>query len=152
MSEKVVVENRKARHDFFFEETFEAGMVLQGTEVKSLRAGKGNLQDSFARIENAEIFLWNMHISPYDQGNMNNHDPIRTRKLLMHKAEIKRLIGKTQEKGLTLVPVKIYFKRGKVKVLIALARGKKNYDKRQDLATKDAKREIEKAFKEKQRY
>ncbi len=152
MAEKVVVENRKARHDFFFEETFEAGMVLQGTEVKSLRAGKGNLQDSFARIENSEIFLWNMHISPYDQGNLNNHDPIRTRKLLMHKAEIKRLIGKTKEQGLTLVPVKIYFKRGKVKVLIALARGKKNYDKRQDLATKDAKREIEKAFKEKQRY
>jgi len=149
---QVVTENRKARHEFHFEETFEAGIVLQGTEVKSLRAGKANLQDSFARVEDGEIFLYNMHVSPYEQGNINNHDPKRTRKLLMHKMEIRRLIGKTKEKGLTLIPVKVYFKRGKAKVLIALAKGKKLHDKRQDLASRDAKREMEKAFKERQQY
>jgi len=149
---KVVTDNRKARHDYFIEETYEAGMALTGTEVKSLRAGRANLQDSFARVENGEVLLYNMHISPYDQGNRFNHDPKRVRKLLMHKAEIRRLIGKTQEKGLTLVPLKVYFNsRGLAKLELALARGKKLHDKREAMAERDAKREMAKALREKQK-
>ncbi|MDD4753437.1 MAG: SsrA-binding protein SmpB [Desulfitobacteriaceae bacterium] len=149
---KIVTDNRKARHEFFIVETYEAGMALQGTEVKSLRAGKANLQDAFARVENGEIYLYNMHISPYEQGNRFNHDPKRTRKLLMHKYEINKLFGKVREKGLTLVPLKVYFSRGRAKVELALAQGKKLYDKRDAQAEKDAKREMAKQFKEKQQY
>jgi SsrA-binding protein len=145
---KAITENRKARHDFHIEETYETGIVLVGTEVKSLRAGRANLKDSFARVDKGEIFLYNAHISPYDQGNRFNHDPLRTRKLLMHKHEIRKLIGQVHEKGLTLVPLKMYFKRGKAKVLIALAKGKKLYDKRDDMAARDAKREMEREFRE----
>ena len=150
--EKSVCENRKARHDYFIHETYEAGIALVGTEVKSLRAGKANLKDSFARIKNNEIYLDNMHISPYEQGNIFNHDPLRARKLLLHKAEIIRLASKVKEKGFTLVPLKVYFKRSHAKVLLGLATGKKNYDKRQALAEKAAKRDIERALKERQRY
>lgn len=149
---KVVANNRKARHEFFIEETYEAGLALTGTEVKSLRIGRANLQDSFARVENGEVLLYNMHISPYEQGNRFNHDPERVRKLLLNKSEIRRLIGKTQEKGLTLIPLKIYFNsRGLAKLELALAKGKKIYDKRATLAERDAKREMEKAFREKQK-
>lgn len=150
MSTKTI-ENRKARHDYHIEETFEAGIVLQGTEVKSLRAGQANLKDSFARVKDNEVYLVNMHISPYEQGNQFNHEPTRERKLLLHKSEIRKLIGKTKEKGLTLVPLKVYFTRGKVKVELALAKGKNLYDKRQDMAAKDAKREMERAFRERQK-
>lgn len=148
---KVVSDNRKARHDYHIEETYEAGIVLTGTEVKSLRAGKANLRDSFARIENGEVMLHNMHISPYEQGNRFNPDPKRTRKLLLHKHEINKLIGATQQKGLTLVPLKVYFTRGKAKIELALAKGKKIYDKREDIAARDAKREIERAFRDRQK-
>jgi len=148
---KIVAENRKARHDYHIHETFEAGIALTGTEVKSLRAGKANLKDSYARIDNSELMLHNMHISPYDQGNRFNHEPLRTRKLLMHRYEINKLVGKTQEKGYTLVPLKLYFTRGRAKVEIALATGKKNYDKRQDIAERDAKREIDRAFRDRQK-
>ena len=148
---KIITENRKARHDYHVEETFEAGIALAGTEVKSLRAGKANLKDSFARIDHGEMFLFNAHISPYEQGNRFNHDPLRTRKLLMHAHEIRKLIGKVQEKGLTLVPLKMYFKNGKAKVLLALAKGKKLYDKRDDMAARDAKRDMEIAFRERQK-
>lgn len=148
---KVVAENRKARHDYFIHESYEAGMVLTGTEVKSLRAGKANLRDSYARIENAEMMLHNVHISPYDQGNRFNQEPLRTRKLLMHKKEITKLLGQTQGKGYTLVPLKIYFTRGRAKVQIGLATGKKDYDKRQDLATRDAKREVDRALRDRQK-
>ncbi len=147
---KVVATNRKARHDYHIEETFEAGLVLTGTEVKSLRAGKVNLRDSFARIDRGEAFLYNMHISPYDFGNRWNHDPTRTRKLLLNKAEIRRLIGKIQQQGLTLVPLKVYFNdRGIAKVELAVARGKKKWDKREDIAKREARREVERAVKEK---
>ena len=147
MGIKIVAENRKARHDYFIEETFEAGLSLQGTEVKSLRAGKANLKDSFVLIRDGEAFVHNLHISPYEQGNRFNHEPTRSRRLLLHRHEINKLVGSIQQKGLTLVPLKIYFKRGKAKMEIALAKGKKLYDKRQDLATKDAKREMERAFR-----
>lgn len=148
---KVITDNRKARHDFHIEETFETGIVLVGTEVKSLRAGRVNLKDSYARVENGEIFLFNAHISPYEQGNRFNHEPLRTRKLLMNKYEIRKLIGQVHEKGLTLVPLKMYFKNGRAKVQLALAKGKKLYDKRDDMAARDAKREMEKAFRERQK-
>ncbi|MGE5583664.1 MAG: SsrA-binding protein SmpB [Bacillota bacterium] len=149
---KRIAENRRARHDYFIEETFEAGISLTGTEVKSLRLGKGNLQDSYAQISNNEVFLHNCHISPYDFGNRFNHDPLRTRKLLMHKEEIRRLFAKTREKGLTLVPLQMYFnEKGRVKLELALARGKKLYDKREDIAMRDAKRDIEKAIKQRMR-
>lgn len=128
-------------------ETYEAGLVLKGTEVKSLRAGKANLQDSFARIENSELILYNMHISPYEQGNRFNHEPKRPRKLLMHKREIMRLLGKTQEKGLTLIPLKVYFRGGWAKVELALARGKKVYDKREAIKAREARREMERVMK-----
>lgn len=144
---KVVTDNRKARHDYFIEETYEAGMALTGTEVKSLRAGKANLKDSYAQVENGEMFLFNMHISPYEQGNRYNVDPVRTRKLLLHKGEINRLFGKVKQQGLTLVPLKVYFKRGRAKIELALARGKKQYDKREALAEKDARREVERGMR-----
>lgn len=150
---KIVTENRKARHDYFIEETLEAGIVLTGTEVKSLRGGKANIKDSFARVENGEVVLYDMHISPYEQGNRFNHEPRRPRKLLLHKEEIRRLIGKTREKGLTLIPLRVYFNsQGRAKVELALARGKKLYDKREAIRERDAKREIEKAFREQQKY
>lgn len=148
---KVITENRKARHDYIIEESFETGIELKGTEVKSLRAGKANLKDSFAIIENGELYLHGMHISPYEQGNIFNVEPMRPRKLLMHKKEIMRLLGKTKEQGLTLVPLKAYFKKDKIKIELALAKGKKLYDKRDAAAEKTAKREIEKAMKERSR-
>ncbi|PRX28652.1 SsrA-binding protein [Orenia metallireducens] len=147
---KTVVTNRKARHEYHIEETYEVGIVLQGTEVKSIRAGRVNLKDSFARIENNEVFLYNLHISPYEQGNRYNHDPERVRKLLLHKNEIRKLIGKTQQEGYTLIPLKIYFTRQLVKIQLALGKGKNLYDKRQDLKRKSAKREIQRAFKDSQ--
>ena len=148
---KIITDNRKARHDYTIEESFEAGIELKGTEVKSLRAGRANLKDSFAIIENGELYLHGMHISPYEQGNIFNVDPMRPRKLLMHKKEILRLLGKTKEQGLTLVPLKAYFKKDKIKIELALAKGKKLYDKREAAAEKSAKREIEKAMKERSR-
>ena len=144
-----LITNRKARHDYHILETFEAGIALVGTEVKSLREGKGNLKDSFARVENGELFLYNMHISPYEKGNIFNEDPLRTRKLLMHKKEIHRLAGQVKEKGLTLIPLKVYLnERGLIKVELALAKGKALYDKREDIKRRDANREVEKAFKD----
>lgn len=152
MEPRKIAVNRRARHEYFIEETFEAGLVLTGTEVKSLRQGKGSLNESYAGIVNAEIFLYNCHISPYEAGNRFNHEPLRPRKLLLHKEEIKRLIGKTREKGMTLVPLSLYFdKNNRVKVELALARGKKLYDKRHELARRDAEREMERAMRNKQR-
>lgn len=145
---KIIVQNRKARHDFETLDTFEAGIELQGTEVKSLRLGKANLVDSYARVERGEVFLHNAHISQYTEGNRFNHDPVRKRKLLLHKSEINRLRGRVEEKGLTLIPLKLYFKRGRAKVELALAKGKREYDRRQDLAKRDAKRQVEQALKE----
>lgn len=143
------ITNRKARHEYHIDEKFEAGIALTGTEIKSIRAGKANLQDSYARVENGELILYNMHISPYEQGNRFNHEPKRPRKLLMHKREIMRLLGQTREKGYALIPLQLYFKRGWVKVELGLARGKKKYDKRQDIAARDAKREMDRAMKNK---
>ncbi|HHZ16745.1 MAG TPA: SsrA-binding protein SmpB [Clostridia bacterium] len=147
---KVVTENRKAYHDFFIEETYEAGIVLTGTEVKSLRAGKANLKDSYAQVQNGEMFLYNMHISPYEQGNRYNVDPVRPRKLLLHKKEIISLMGMVMQQGLTLIPLKVYFQRGRAKVALALARGKKLYDKRAAMAERDARREMERAARGKE--
>ena len=127
---------QKANHDYFIEETYEAGLVLQGTEIKSIRAGKVNLKDSFAKIERGEVFLHNMHVSPYEQGNRYNHDPLRTRKLLLHRKQISKLIGATKEEGYSLVPLKLYLKNGFAKVLIGIGKGKKKYDKREDLKKK----------------
>lgn len=149
---KTVTENRKARHDYFIEETYEAGIVLTGTEVKSLRAGKANLKDSYARVEHGEMYLCNMHISPYEQGNRFNVDPVRARKLLLHKGEINRIFGKVKQQGLTLIPLKVYFKRGRAKVELAVAKGKKLYDKREAIAQKDAEREVERAARGRDRY
>ncbi|MCW2602490.1 MAG: SsrA-binding protein [Pseudonocardiales bacterium] len=143
---KVIAQNRKARHDYAILDTFEAGLVLLGTEVKSLREGRASLVDGFATIDNGEIFLRGVHIPEYLRGSWTNHEPRRTRKLLLHKAEILRLIGKTKESGLTLVPLALYFTEGKVKVEIALAKGKKSYDKRQDLSKRDADREVSRAL------
>jgi SsrA-binding protein len=149
--EKVVAQNRKAYHDFFIEDTYEAGIVLTGTEIKSIRQGRANLKDSYARVENGELFLHNMHISPYEQGNRFNHDPRRTRKLLMHKSEILRLHGLSRERGYSLIPLRLYLKNGLCKVEVALAKGKKLYDKRAEIAKRDAAREIERAFRERQK-
>lgn len=150
---KVITDNRKARHDYFIEETYEAGIALKGTEVKSMRLGRVNLKDSYAHIQNGQLVLSNMHISPYDKASHFNHEPLRDRKLLMHKREIMRLWGKTREKGLTLVPLKLYFnEQNRVKVELGLAKGKKLYDKRQDLAKKDAERQIKRALSDKQKY
>lgn len=147
---KVLAQNKKASHDYFIEETYEAGIVLQGTEIKSIRAGRVNLRDSFARVEKGEVFVYGMHISPYEQGNRYNHDPLRPRKILLHKKEIDRLAGVTKEKGYALIPLKIYIKNGYAKVLLGVARGKKNYDKRESLKRREAAREIERAFKARQ--
>ena len=143
---KIITHNRKARHDYFIEDTIEAGIALQGTEVKSLRLGKVNISDSFAKIKDGEVFLHGMHISPYEQGNRFNHDPLRVRKLLLHKREINRLVGRTQEQGYTLIPLRLYFKRGKCKIELAVAKGKRKYDKRDAIAKKDAARRIERAL------
>lgn len=148
---KVITKNRKAYHDYFIEETYEAGIVLKGTEIKSIRAGKVNLKDSFAKIKDGEVFLMNMHVSPYEQGNRFNHNPTRTRKLLLHRREINKLIGKTKESGYALIPLKLYLKNGYCKVELALAKGKKKYDKREELKKKAAQREIERAFRERQK-
>jgi SsrA-binding protein len=145
--EKIICVNRKARHDYFIEETYEAGLVLKGSEVKSLREGKANLKDSYARIVRNEAFLLNVHISQYPAAHQFNHDPTRTRKLLLHKRQILRLGGKVAEKGLTLIPLKLYFKDGKAKVELGLARGKKLYDKRESLRKKAAQREVERSLK-----
>lgn len=145
----MVATNRKAHHDYFILERFEAGMVLVGTEVKSLRAGRANLREAFARVENGEVFLYNLHISPWDYGNRWNHEPTRTRKLLLHKDEIRRLVGKTREAGKTLIPLRIYFTpRGRAKVELALAQGKKLWDKRESIARRDEAREIQRRLKQ----
>ena len=143
---KIVAQNKKAYHDYFILDTYEAGIELQGTEIKSIRKGSVNLKDSFIRIRNDEAFIDNMHIAPYEQGNRFNHEPLRQRKLLLHKKEIKKLQKELKENGLTIVPTKLYFNTSKLKVEIALAIGKKLYDKRQDLKEKDSKRDIEKAL------
>lgn len=143
MSTKTVCQNKKARHDYFITESFEAGLVLLGAEVKSLRDGRANLVDSYAKIDQGEVYIHNMHISPYPFARQEALDPTRVRKLLLNKREIKRLIGKTVEKGFTLIPTKIYFSKGRAKVEIALAKGKRQYDKRQALKEKDMKREME---------
>lgn len=146
---KVVATNRKAYHDYFIEEKFEAGIVLKGTEVKSLRDRRVNLQDSYADVKEGEVFLHHCHISPYSHGNMMNHDPIRTRKLLLHRKEINKLLGKTQQKGLTLIPLRLYFsERGQVKVELGLAKGKKQHDRRESIKAREAGREVERAIKE----
>ena len=144
---KLIANNKKAYHDYFIEDKYEAGISLAGTEVKSLRMGKCSVKESFIRIEQGEVIIYGMHISPYEKGNIFNKDPLRVKKLLLHKYEINKLSGKVAEKGLTLVPLQVYFKEGKVKVEIGLARGKKLYDKRQDIARKDQRREAEKEFK-----
>lgn len=144
---KLIAQNKKAYHDYFIEETYEAGISLSGTEVKSLRAGKCNLKDSYVDFKNREAFIVNFHISPYEQGNIFNQDPIRPRKLLLHKTEINKLIGAATRDGFTIVPTKIYFKGGLVKLDIAVAKGKKLYDKRDSIKDREAKRDIEKAFK-----
>lgn len=150
MGKKLIAVNRKAGRDYEILESFEAGMVLKGTEVKSLREGHMSLKDSYARMQSGEMFLVNAHISPYSHGNLQNHDPLRERKLLLHKSEIKRLIGKTEEKGLTLIPLKVYFSRGCAKVELALARGKRSHDKRETIRRRDAEREIQRELKRKQ--
>lgn len=147
--EKPVATNRKAFHDYFIEERYEAGIMLQGTEVKSLREGRVNLQDSYASVRGSEVFLHQCHISPYSHGNIMNHDPTRVRKLLLHKTEIHKLLGKTQQKGLTLIPLRIYFsKRGYAKVELGLAKGKKLYDRRETIKSREAGREVQCAIKE----
>ena len=144
---KLIANNKKAYHDYFIEDTYEAGISLHGTEVKSLRMGKCSVKESFVRIENGEVFIYGMHISPYEKGNIFNKDPLRVRKLLLHKYEIRKLIGKMNQKGYTLVPLSVYFKGSLIKVEIALAKGKKLYDKRQDIAKKDQRRAAEREFK-----
>lgn len=144
--------NKKAYHDYFIEETYEAGIALHGTEVKSLRMGKCSIKESFVRIENEEVYIYGMHISPYEKGNIFNRDPLRVKKLLLHKSEIRKMKGKIAEKGYTLVPLKVYFNRSLVKVEIGLAKGKKLYDKRQDIAKKDQRREAERDFKVRNLY
>lgn len=144
---KQIANNKKAYHDYFIDETYETGVVLHGTEVKSMRMGKCSIKESFIRIENGEVFVYGMHVSPYEKGNIFNKDPLRVKKLLMHKYEINKLAGKVAEKGYTLVPLQVYFKDGKVKIEIGLARGKKLYDKREAIAKKDQRRETEREFK-----
>ena len=148
---KLVANNKKAYHDYFIEEKYEAGLGLHGTEVKSLRMGKGSIKEAFIRIEKGEVFIYGMHISPYEKGNIFNKDPLRVRKLLLHKQQIRKLIGNSAEKGYTLVPLQVYFKDGRAKIEIGLAKGKKLYDKRQDIAKKDQRREAEKELKVKLR-
>lgn len=145
--EKNITVNRKARHEYSILQTFETGIVLTGTEVKALRQGKANLVDSYANIEKGEVWLLSVNVSAYEQGNINNHEPTRPRKLLLNKSEIKKLIRKVKEKGLTLIPLRLYFKNGKVKVELAIAKGKKVYDKRESIAKRDFQREQERRFK-----
>jgi len=147
----IAAQNRKARHDYEILETLEAGIALQGTEVKSLREGKASLQDCYARVKEGQVFLYHFHISPYDKGNVYNHDPLRVRKLLLHRKEIRKLTGRVEEKGLTLVALKVYFKKGIAKVELALARGKKVYDKRESIAKRDAQREADRIHRGKLR-
>lgn len=144
---KLIANNKKAYHDYFIEEKYEAGLVLHGTEVKSLRMGKCSIKESFIRIENGEMYIYGMHISPYEKGNIFNKDPLRPKKLLLHKREIMKLLGKIKEKGYTLVPLQVYFTSGRAKIEIGLAKGKKLYDKRDDIAKKDQRRESERDFK-----
>lgn len=144
---KLVANNKKAYHDYFIEEKYEAGIVLHGTEVKSMRMGKCSIKEAFIRIENGEVYAYGMHISPYEKGNIFNKDPLRPKKLLLHKQQIRKLIGSSAEKGYTLVPLQVYFRDGRAKIEIGLARGKKLYDKRQDIAKKDQMREAEKELK-----
>ncbi|MBE5864202.1 MAG: SsrA-binding protein SmpB [Lachnospiraceae bacterium] len=144
---KLVANNKKAYHDYFIDETYEAGIALHGTEVKSMRLGKCSIKESFIRIENGEVYVYGMHVSPYEKGNLFNKDPLRVKKLLLHRAEINKLQGRIKEKGYTLVPLEVYFNEGKAKVQIGLARGKKLYDKRESIAKKDQMREAEKEFK-----
>jgi len=144
---KIIAENRKARHDYHIEDTYEAGMVLLGTEVKSMRNGRANLKDAYARIRNGEVYVHQMHIGPYPFAYYGNHEPLRQRKLLLNKTEIKKLIGKVNEKGYSLIPLNVYFKNGKVKMTLALARGKRQYDKRQSIRQRDQKRELDRAIK-----
>ena len=151
-SNRLIANNKKAYHDYFIEETYEAGIALHGTEVKSLRMGKCSIKESFVRIEKEEVFIYGMHISPYEKGNIFNKDPLRVKKLLLHKGEIRKMKGKIAEKGYTLVPLRVYFKGSLVKVEIGLAKGKKLYDKRQDIAKKDQRREAERDFKVKNLY
>jgi SsrA-binding protein len=146
---KILTENRKARHDYFIDDEYEAGMVLMGTEVKSLRLGRVNLKDSYAKIKNGEVFVHQMHIGQYPFAHYDNHDPLRPRKLLLHNHEIKKLIGKVQEKGYSLIPVRVYFKNGKVKMSLALARGKRKYDKREAIRNRDEKRDMQRSLKDK---
>jgi SsrA-binding protein len=146
-STKLIANNKKAYHDYFILDTYEAGIALHGTEVKSLRMGKCSVKESFIRVENGEVFIYGMHISPYEKGNIFNKDPLRPRKLLLHKAEINKMLGKTKEKGMAIVPLKVYFKGSLVKVEIGLARGKKLYDKRNDIAKKDQQGEAQRDFK-----
>ena len=145
-AERTVVANRRARHDYHLEETYEAGIQLVGSEVKSLREGRASLQDAYAKVRGGEVWLVNMHIALYPQAGPFNHDPLRARKLLLHKAEIRRLVGKVKERGYTLVPLRVYFRRGLAKVELALARGKKQYDKREDLARREAERQVARAL------
>ncbi len=146
-TQKLIANNKKAYHDFFIDETYEAGIALHGTEVKSMRMGKCSIKESFIRIEDGEVYVYGMHVSPYEKGNLFNRDPLRVKKLLMHRSEINKLQGRIKEKGYTLVPLQVYFSNGKVKVEVGLARGKKLYDKRADIAKKDQRREAEKEFK-----
>lgn len=144
---ELVANNKKAYHDYFIEEKYEAGLVLHGTEVKSLRMGKCSVKEAFIRVENGEVFIYGMHISPYEKGNIFNKDPLRVKKLLLHRQQIRKLIGDSSEKGYTIVPLQVYFRDGRAKIEIGLARGKKLYDKRQDIARKDQRREMEKELK-----
>jgi SsrA-binding protein len=150
-STKIICDNRKARHEYHFLELYEAGIELCGTEVKSLRAGRANLQDAYCRVENGEMFIFNMHISPYEMGNRFNHQPKRQRRLLLHKAEIRRIYARVREKGQTVIPVRMYFSGQRAKLEIALAQGKKLYDKREDMIAKTEKREMERHMKERSR-
>jgi SsrA-binding protein len=150
-AEKIIAQNKTARLHYFIDETYEAGIVLVGTEVKSLREGRANLKDSYAVVREGEVFLHELHISPYTFGNRNNHEPLRVRKLLLHNREIKRLYGKSRERGLSIVPLKLYFKRGKVKVEIGVGHGKKLYDKREELKKRDDRRDMARAMSEKNR-
>ena len=151
-SQKLIANNKKAYHDFFIDETYECGIALHGTEVKSMRMGKCSIKEAFVRIEDGEVFVYGMHVSPYEKGNIFNKDPLRVRKLLLHRYEINKIEAKLKEKGLTLVPLKVYFKDSLVKIEIGMARGKKLYDKRQDIAKKDQRREAERDFKVKNLY
>lgn len=144
---KIIAENRKARHDYFIIDKYEAGIVLKGTEVKSLRGGRANLKDAYGRIQNGEVFVHQLHISPYKFAYYNNHDPLRPRKLLLHKNEIKKIYSKVNEKGMSLVPLRLYFKQGKAKLVIAVVKGKRKYDKRESIRQRDEKRDLDRARK-----